>query len=75
MALATCPWMAARCPHYISACNDAESKHCFYVKNSSRTAFLALTQMTAQLRQLAVPNPELQRKIEETREFLDSMRE
>jgi len=30
--------MVARCPHYRSDCEDAESKNCLYIKNTTNTA-------------------------------------
>ncbi len=41
MALHTCPYMTAGCPHYKQACTDPESKDCLYVQNT--TANLAST--------------------------------
>lgn len=77
MSLTTCPWMAARCPHYDPAsCKDKESKHCLYVKNSTLTAFTALAtlnQLKIAQQQLQLPDPELDEKIEKTNSFLNSI--
>jgi hypothetical protein len=70
MAIAQCPHMAARCPHYHRECDDPESKSCFYVKDTTYTALANLHH----LRGLAQNSPfdaKLQGRIDALRKFVE----
>jgi hypothetical protein len=70
MPLHRCPWMAARCPHYSSDCDDPDSVHCLYVKNTTATARAALQQLLASKRTTAAPDPDLDKTIKDLQDFL-----
>ncbi len=45
MGLRVCPWMVARCPHFTADCKAPESRDCLYVKNTTQSALVTLTQL------------------------------
>ena len=72
MPLDSCPWMSARCPHYKAKCKDPESKHCFYVKNSTSAAQITLRQLKAIAGQQKSVDPDLKKQIDDLEGFLGS---
>jgi hypothetical protein len=66
--------MAARCPHYARPCHDPDSVHCFYVKNTTHTAFVNLQQLHQIAGRLERPDARTKVEIETLQDFLDSTR-
>lgn len=71
MPLAQCPHMAARCPHYKADCLDPDSKHCLYVKMTTRSAASLLQNLVSSRQVISGPAPDLDKHIKEVQDFLD----
>jgi hypothetical protein len=69
MPLSQCPHMAARCAHYRTDCNDADSVHCHYVKNTTTTARTALRDLRARQTGRQI-DPDLDHQIKDLQDFL-----
>lgn len=70
MPLDKCPWMAARCPHFRTDCNDADSVHCHYVKGTTRSAAALLKNLLRSKKVVPGPSPDMDAQIREAQDFL-----